>query len=445
MSQRIHRRSFLGAAVAGGAGVMLLPYKTVVGYAANEKLDIALIGGGGQGGSNAANVASENVVAICDVDPPYARSSYERFAGARRFTDFRQMLDRMDKELDAVVVSTPDHTHAVIAVAAMRRGKHIYCEKPLTRTVREARAMRLTAREHKIVTQMGNQGSASEGLRRAVEHATGGSVGTIREAHAWFGGGNDPRERPRETPSAPADFDWNLWLGPVPERPYHQDYVRGRWRNWRAFGTGSMGDFWCHTVNLAFRGLQLGSLWESDGDGGSRRIIRVEGKASDLNVETYPRNATVRYEFPARGDLPPARMTWTNGGPRPPAEVLPGQGMTENGCALVGEKGVVFSDCPWNTRYKLLPEKSFTDFKGPAKTLTRSPGHHAEWIQACKGGPKPFSTFDVGGPLTELALLGIVATLVEAPIEYDPVAGKVTNSAKADEWLHREYRPGWTL
>ncbi|MBP7936674.1 MAG: Gfo/Idh/MocA family oxidoreductase [Phycisphaerae bacterium] len=444
MTIRSNRRRFLKTAAASGVGVLLLPRHTVIGFAANEKLDLALVGAGGQGASNAGNVASENVVAICDVDTPYAEKSFKQFDKAKPFVDFRKMLDKMDKAIDAVVVSTPDHTHAVIAVAAMKRGKHVYCEKPLTRTVGEARVMRETAAKYKVVTQMGNQGSASEGLRRAVELATGGAVGTIQEAHVWFNGGNGPRNRPKDKPPVPAGLDWDLWLGPAPVRPYHPQYVRGKWRDWRAFGTGTMGDFWCHTVNLAFRGLQLGLLWQP-APGTSAGVIRVEGEASEINPETYPKWAKARYQFPARGNLPPAKMTWYNGGPRPPGEALPEHAVTEHGCALVGAKGTVFSDCPWNTRYKLLPEKRYAGFKGPPKTLPRSPGHHAEWIKACKGGPGTFSPFDIGGPLTEIALLGGITLLVGEPIEYDPVAGKIVNSPKADALLHREYRPEWTL
>ena len=398
MANRTSRRRFLKTTAASGVGLLLLPRHTVFGTSANEKLNIALVGAGGQGASNAGNVASENIVAICDVDTPYAGESFKKFEKAKHYVDFRKMLDEMDKSIDAVVVSTPDHTHAVIATAIMKRGKHVYCEKPLTRTVREARAMREVAVKYKVVTQMGNQGSASEGLRRAVEMATGGAVGTIKEAQVWFGGGNDPKDRPKDKPDVPADLDWDLWLGPAPVRPYHPTYVRGGWRNWRAFGNGSMGDFWCHTVNLAFRGLQLGRLWEPV-SGKAVGVIRVEGEASELNEETYPKWCKARYQFPARGDLPAARMTWLNGGPRPPAEILPEHAMTEHGCALVGEKGTVFSDCPWNTRFQLLPEKKFADFKGPDKTLPRTPGHHAEWIQACKGGPETFSPFKIGGPL----------------------------------------------
>lgn len=446
MANRTSRRRFLKTTAASGVGLLLLPRHTVFGFGANEKLNIALVGAGGQGASNAGNVASENVVAICDVDTPYAEKSFKKFEKAKHFVDFRKMLDEMDKEIDAVVVSTPDHTHAVVAVAAMKRGKHVYCEKPLTRTVREARLMREVAAKYKVVTQMGNQGSASEGLRRAVEMATGGAVGAIQEAHAWFGGGNGPQDRPKDKPDVPPGLDWDLWLGPAPVRPYHPTYVRGRWRTWRAFGSGTMGDFWCHTVNLAFRGMQLGLLWKP-ASGKSSRTIRIEGEASEINQETYPRWGKARYQFPARGNLPPVKFTWYNGkgDPRPPGEILPEHAMTEHGCALVGEKGTIFSDCPWNTRFKLLPEKKFVDFKGPAKTLPRSPGHHAEWIKACKGGPRTFSPFDIGGPLTEIAQLGAIAILIGEPIEYDPVAGNIVNSQKANALLHREYRSGWPL
>ena len=449
MNTRKNRRTFLRRTAAGGLGLMLLPdAELAFGYQANEKLNVAGIGVGGQGGGNIGAMGGENVVALCDVDQRRADGSFKRFTGAKRYADFRKMLEEMNKQIDAVVVSTPDHTHAVAAVTAMKSGKHVYCEKPLTRTVHEARLMRETAAKHKVVTQMGNQGSASEGLRRAVELVWSRSVvGDIKEAHVWLRGGNGPRERPEDRPPVPEGLDWNLWLGPAPERPYHPCYVPAAWRNWRAFGTGSMGDMGCHTTNLAFRGLRLDALWNpvpfyTPAEGA---VIRVEAEASEIHPETYPRWVKVRYEFPARGKLPPVSLTWYNGDPKPPEELLLGHKMTDHGCLVVGTKGSVFSECPWNTRFVMLPQKDFEGFQGPQPFLQRSPGHHAEWIRACKGEGKPFSNFDVGGPQTEMLLLGNVAMLAGHPIEYDPRAGKVIDDAAANRFLHREYRSGWSL
>jgi len=441
MSARIDRRSFLQRTALVSAAALVIPEaRSALGFPANEKLNIAIIGTGGRGSSNVGDVGSESIVALCDVDPDYCKPIYKQFEKARKFTDFRKMLDEAHKEFDAVVVSTPDHTHAVAAIAAMRLGKHVYCEKPLTRTVIEARAMRLVAQEKGVMTQMGNQGSASEGCRRAVELAWAGVIGPVREAHVWFEGGNSPIDRPGDSPQPPEGLDWDLWLGPAPERPFHPTYIRGGWRNWRSFGSGSAGDFFCHTFNITFRALRLDLLWSQPSG-----TIRVEGTASEVHPESYSRWALVRYSIPARGDLPPVKITWANGGPKPPAEALRGRAMTGTGCLLSGEKGAIFSDCPWNTQMELLPAKDFEGAQLPAPSIPRSPGHHAEWIQACKGGPKPFSHFGIGGPMTELAQLANASALVGHPIEYDPATGKIVNCAEANALIHREYRKGWSI
>lgn len=446
MEQRSSRREFLKNTAMAGIGFLVLSSgKLVRSYAANERLNIAIIGAGGYGWANLNAVSGENIVAICDVDERHAADAFKRYPDIPKYADFRKMLDEMHKQIDAVVVTTPDHTHAVASVAAMKLGKHVFCEKPLTQTVYEARVMRETAAKHKVFTQMGNQGSATEGLRRAVELAWAGIIGEVREAHVWFVGGNGPSDRPKDEPPIPEGLHWELWLGPAPYRPFHFTYIRGGWRNWRAFGTGALGDMGCHTMNMAFRALRLDLLWEPKTKRPPKAFIRVEGEASEIHPETYSRWVIVRYEFPARGDLPPVKLTWYNGVPKPPQEVLLGHPMTDSGCLILGSKGGIFSDCPWNTRFVLLPKNQFEGFQGPAPIIPRSPGHHTEWVQACKGGPKPFSSFDIGGPLTETVLLGNVALLVGHPIEYDPISGKIVNCVEANRFLHRDYRKGWTL
>lgn len=433
----------------GGAALAILPRSRLAfSYEANGKLNVAGIGIANQGRGNLDTIAGlgANVVALCDVDQKHAADTFRKFPQAKAFTDFRQMLDRLDSGIDAVVVSTPDHTHAVAAVAAMQRGKHVYCEKPLTRTVREARLMRETAIRQKVVTQMGNQGSAAGSLRRAVELAWGGVLGEIREAHVWFDGGNGPKERPKDTPPVPATLDWDLWLGPAEERPYHPSYLPATWRDWRAFGSGIVGDFGCHTGNIMFRALHLERLWDAAGGGQSeRRVIRIEAKPSERDREGYPRSSTTVLEVPARGDLPPARLT-LYAKDKPSPEILLGFPMGGWGDLLVGSKGSLYSECPWNTRYTLLPEARFDKFQGgPPESLPRTDSHHREWVEACQGKGRTFSPFEIGGPLTELLQLANLATLIEGPIEYDPVAGRVLNSTPADALLHREYRPGWSL
>ena len=447
MPSRLGRRRFLEASLAGAAGLVILDSRSARAYYANEKLNIAIVGACGQGGSNTAAVAGENLVALCDVDERRADETHKKYPHTQRCADFRKLLDERHRQIDAVVVSTPDHTHAVAAVAAMKLGKHVYCEKPLTRTVHEARVMRETAARHKVVTQMGNQGSANEALRRAVELAWAGTVGELREAHIWLAGGNGPQERPKDEPPVPPGLHWDLWLGPAPVRPYHPSYVPGSWRAWRAFGTGASGDMGCHTANLAFRALRLDLLWTPDpaAKPATPAVIRVATEVSELHPESYPKRLTATYEIPARGQLPPVKLTWHNGGRKPPKDVMLGYTLTEWGCLVSGSKGAIFSSCPWNTRFLLLPQAQYADHKGPVPTLPRSPGHHAEWIQACKGGPPPFSPFAIGGPLTELILLAHVAALAGRSIDYDPLAGKIVNCAEANPLLHREYRTGWTL
>ena len=448
MANKISRREMLRRTTLSGIGLWATRSSIWAEMKSpNEKLNIAIIGAGGQGGGNMGAVAGENIVALCDADERVTASASRRFPDAKRYADFRNMLDEIHDRIDAVVVSTPDHTHAVAAVAAMKLGKHAYCEKPLTRTVYEARVMRETAAKHNVVTQMGNQGSASEGLRRAVELAWGGVVGELREAHVWFNGGNGPQDRPKDEPPVPPGLHWDLWLGPAAYRPYHPAYAPGSWRNWRAFGSGCLGDFACHTMNMAFRALHLERLWDGRifETSSSPPLIRIEAEASESHPETYPRRIILRYTIPARGELRPVKLTWYNGGPKPPEDVLLGHSMTDNGCLVLGDKGAVFSDCPWNTRQVLLPQKEFEGFEGPQPTLPRSPGHHAEWVRACKGGPKPFSAFGIGGPLTELIQLGNAAVLVGHPLEYNPLSGKIVNCAESNRFLHRDYRSGWTL
>lgn len=449
MKSHLTRRSFLRTSSLSGAGLLILRHSRLAfAYEANSKLNLAGIGVGGQGRSDLDALAGlgVNVVALCDVDQARAGDIFQKQPQAKAFTDFRRMLDAMEPQIDAVLVATPDHTHAVAAVAAMKRGKHVYCEKPLTRTVHEARVLRETALKHKVVTQMGNQGSASDGLRRAVEFVWRGTIGEVREAHVWFDGGNGPQRRPTRTPPVPATLAWDLWLGPAPERPYHPCYLPASWRGWRAFGSGIVGDFGCHTGNLMFRALRLEQLWNFPAGAKPKRVvIRVEAQPSEVDQEGYPTAMRTVVELPARGELPPVRLT-LYAREKPSEALLLGYPRGGWGDLLVGSKGSIYSDCPWNTRYVLLPESKFGNVKGgPPESLPRSPGHHQEWVEACKGNGRTFSSFEIGGPLTELMQLCNLATLVAGPVEYDTVSGRVLNSKTANQLLHRSYRQGWLL
>jgi predicted dehydrogenase len=429
--------------------LLVLPCSRLAfGSQANNKLNIAGIGVGGQGRSDLDNFIGlgENIVALCDVDTARAGDIFQKCSSAKTYKDFRRMFDEMHKGIDAVLVATPDHTHAVAAIAAMKHGKHVYCEKPLTRTVFEARLMRETASRHKVVTQMGNQGSAENGLRRGVELVWNGTIGEVTEAHVWFDGGNGPQKLPTERPPVPASLDWDLWLGPAPERPYHSCYAPASWRGWRAFGSGIVGDFGCHTGNLMFRALGLQELWNLGTEKRSTRtVIRIEARPSEVDQEGYPTSMVAVVDLPARGELPPVKLK-VYAKERPSEDLMLGYPQAGWGDLLVGTKGSIYSNCPWNTRYVLLPKDKFQQIKGgPPQTIPASIGHHKEWVEACKGNGQTFSSFEIGGPLTELMQLVNLATLVEGPIEYDPVRIRVLNSKPAQHLIHREYRKGWVL
>ncbi len=441
------RRNFIQRSMIAGAGLVILRDRCLATAAtANDKLNIAAIGVAGQGRSNIDNVAglNQNLVAFSDVDHHYAADTFKKYPQAKVYKDFRVMLDEQGKQIDAVLVCTPDHTHAVAAIAAMRLGKHVYCEKPLTRTVQEARAMRLVAREAKVVTQMGNQGSSSKELRRAVELVWGGAIGEVREAHVWFDGGNAPMKRPTEQPPIPDTLAWDLWLGPAPERPFNPCYIEGKWRGWRDFGSGIIGDFGCHTANTMFRALKLEQLWNAPGDAKSV-IIKVECQPSERDLEGYPTGSRTVIDLPARGEMPPVKLT-LYAKEKPAESLMLGYARGGWGDLLVGAKGSLYSSDPWNTNYALLPEKQFDDYKSNIpESLPRSQGHHREWIDACKGLGKTFSSFEIGGPLTELMQLANLSALVEGPVAYDVVSGKIVGSGPASRLAHREYRPGWRI
>lgn len=448
MKTAVSRRRFLRQSTSAGAGLLILRNsKLAFAYEANSKLNIAGIGVGGQGrGSlDAFHNYGHNIVALCDVDAKRAGDIYKKHPSAKAYQDFRKMFDEMEKGIDAVLVATPDHTHAVAAVAAMKRGKHVYCEKPLTRTVQEARVMRETAAQHKVVTQMGNQGSAESRLRRAVELVWGGVIGEVREAHVWFDGGNGPMTRPADAPPVPNELNWDLWLGPAAWRPYHPSYVPASWRSWRAFGSGIVGDFACHTANIMFRALHLEQLWDKSKSPGSTKVIRFQAWPSEMDQEGYSTSLRVVMDIPARGELPPFKLTWY-AKEKPSEDLMLGHKRGGWGDLLVGSKGSIYSDNPWNAHYVLLPESRFEDFSGgPAESIPRVKSHQWEWVEACKGSGKTFSGFEIGGPLTELAQLANLASLVEGPLEYDTLSGHILNSNAASNLLHREYRKGWSL
>jgi predicted dehydrogenase len=435
----LSRRDFVKATAAAAAFTIVPSY--VLGGPRNippsEKLNIAAIGIGGRGAGDIDEVSSENIVALCDVDWKLAAGTFERYPKAKKYRDFREMLEK-EKNIDAVIVATPDHTHAVAAMMAIKMGKHIYCEKPLTHSIYEARMVTEAARKAKVATQMGNQGQATEEHRLLCELILDGAIGPVREVHSWCNRPISQRgvERPTDTPPVPEQLSWDLWLGPAPKRPYHPSYHPFSWRGWWDFGTGVLGDIGCHQLSPVFKALKLGYP------------TSVEASTSGVNSETAPLASIVRYEFPARGDLPPVTLTWYDGGlmPARPPEFEDGRRLGEADDNLfVGDKGKILG-------HRLIPESKMQEYKKPPKTLPRSPGHHKEWINACKGGPPAGSNFDVAGPLAEVVLLGNVAVRLSGKLYekglklyYDGPNMKVTNFPEANELIHCEYRQGWTL
>jgi len=436
---KVTRRGFMrtAAAVAG----LTIVRRDVLGgprhVPPSEKLNIAGVGIGGRGAGDLHELESENIVALCDVDQKYAAKVFKKYPNAKKHRDFRRMLDSQ-KNIDAVVIATPDHTHAVIATAAIKMGKHVYCEKPLAHSILEVRKLTEAAREAGVATQLGNQGQASEGARLVCEFIWDGAIGPVREIHSWCNRPISPRgiDRPKETPPVPKTLDWDLWLGPAPRRPYHSCYHPFTWRGWWDFGTGVLGDIGCHQFAPIFRALKLGYP------------TSVEACSSGVNSETAPLASIVRYEFPGRGDMPPLKLTWYDGGlmPARPAELEEGLrfGNADDNL-FIGDKGKMLG-------HRLIPETKSKEYGRPPRVLPRSPGHHKEWINACKGGDPAGSNFDVSGPLTEVVLLGNVALrmgkqLYEKGLKlyYDGPKMKVTNLPEANQYIHHAYREGWSL
>jgi predicted dehydrogenase len=446
MRRRINRRHFLqsSGAAATAAGFWLtggLSESRAAQNTPNERLNVAFVGCGGQGGGNVNNTAGVpgvNVVALCDVDDARAKGAFDRYPNVTKYKDFRVMLEKQ-KDIDAVVVSTPDNTHFHAALLAMRAGKHVYCEKPLTHDVWEARQLAETARQRRVATQMGNQGTSANGTREAAEILRSGAIGDVREVHAWT---DRPgtywrqghTQRPKERPPVPPTLDWDKWLGPAPERPYSPAYVPFAWRGWWDFGTGALGDMGCHILNLTWMALRPGAP--------SSVVAEVD---QPINNESPPNGALVTYEFPARDSRPAFTLKWYEVR-RPPMELFEGQRLTGGGSLFIGTKGKLYSNDDYGARYILLPRDQFESYRRPDPSLPRSPGHHAEWVRACKGGPAAMSNFpDYSGPLTEMVLLGNVAMKAGRRIVWDSAKLQCVDNADATRYLRREYRKGWEI
>ncbi|HTI49458.1 MAG TPA: Gfo/Idh/MocA family oxidoreductase [Planctomycetaceae bacterium] len=456
MARQQNRRKFLAETAAIGVGAWVAgPNLAAMARSPNEQLNIACIGVGGKGSGDTDHAGQfGNIVALCDIDDRRLDGKSEKFPQAKKFHDFRRMLEEMEKSIDAVTVSTPDHTHAAASMMAIRLKKHVYTQKPLTWSVAEARALREAAHKYGVCTQMGNQGQSLDGSRTSIEIIRSGVLGDVHTVHVWtdrcgrfWKQAPDVVARPMDQPAVPPFVHWDLFLGPAPERPYHPAYHPFAWRGWRDFGTGALGDMACHVSNMAFLALNL------------QYPTSISAENSEVNPETFQQWATITFEFPAGKGHGPVKFVWWEGvrdGNRnlPPAELFHGEKIEENGLLLIGSKGTLYSPNAYGATYKLLPTATFEGYKPPEPTLPRfgddnnsDSNQKKEWIAAIRAG-KPelaLSNFGYAGLLTEAMLLGNVAIRAGKKIEWDGAAMKIPNAPEAQQFLSREYRRGWTL
>ncbi len=450
MTEQLTRRDFVRQttlAAGASAAAAVVPRHALGGsrhIAPSEKMNIAGIGIGGMGAGNLRNMESENIVALCDVDKNYAAKTIKRYPDAKFYVDFREMLDKR-KDIDGVMIATPDHTHAVISMAAMRAGKHVYCQKPLTHDVYEARMLAQAAKEAKVATQMGIQGHSGEGIRLICEWIGAGLIGEVHEVDAWCSLTYYPwghaswssqwSERPKETPPVPTGLDWDLWIGPAPMRPYHRAYHPRTWRCWWDFGSGMMGDRGVHTLDPVCWPLKLGAP------------TSVDATSCGNTPEIHPLSAVITFRFPARDDMPPLKLTWYEGTrpPRPP-ELEDGRRMpAEGGVLFKGTKGTIMCGVTGGSP-RIIPEAKMQEAELPAKTIARVGGsHEQDWVRACKAGEPAGADFSYSGPLTEFCCLGNIAKRVDARIEWDAKNIKITNVPDANKFVKTEYRTGWEL
>ena len=464
---KVSRRKFLGTAAAA-AGITIVP-RHVLGagfQAPSDTVNVAVVGyKHGMGTSNLLNVArTDNIVALCDCDESDAakaamvnRGIPEKFPKTKFHKDFRQMLDKQ-KDIDAVVVATPDHNHAVVAMAAMQMGKHVYVQKPLTRTISEARALAAAARQYKVVTQMGNQGHSEEGLRLMQEWLDAGAIGSVREVHCWTNRPIWPQgmPRPTEQQAVPDGLDWEMWIGPAPMRPFHRTYHPFGWRAWQDFGAGAMGDMACHVMDASYTILKLGAptsviatlaynfLPPKPGERGF-------GQRVEYN-DSYPPSSVIHLAFPERGNMPAVKLHWYDGGllPERPEDLEPERKLPESGTIFVGDKGKMWCET-YSESPRLIPESAMTAFTvRPAKTLPRVPGgrdgHEKNWLDAIRQKGQAVSNFDYAAPFTESVLLGNVALRFPGTrLMWDGPNMKVTNVLEANQYVQHTYRQGWSL
>jgi predicted dehydrogenase len=436
MTANMKRRDFLKLAGAGGLLAAFPTPALLRAQNVNSKLNVACIGIGSRGADNVNGVSGENIVALCDIDENVLNTNKERFPQAKLFRDFRKMYDEAAKDFDAVVVSTPDHTHAAAAIRGMKLGKHCYCEKPLAHNVKEIRDMMAIAQEKKLATQMGTQIHAEDNYRRVVELVRAGAVGAIKEVHVWCGSRWGGRPFETDTPDVPANIDWDLWLGPAPERSYHPQYFGGSWRCFWTFGNGTLGDMACHYMDLPFWALHLDAP----------KTVEAFSEEKPTS-EVAPGQLRVEYTFAERqirsSVRPAVTLNWYDGGLQP--AILKEKGLPEDwgaGVLFVGDGGLLLADYG---RRLLFPQDKFADFKAPEKTIPDSVGHHQEWINACKIGSPTTCNFGYSGTLAQTVLLGAVAFRTGKKLEWNPTTMTATNCPEAEQYLSRSYRKGWEV
>ncbi|MCP4610709.1 MAG: Gfo/Idh/MocA family oxidoreductase [Planctomycetes bacterium] len=441
----ISRRKFLKASTGTIAAVTIVP-RHVLGRgmrAPSEKLNIAGIGAGGMGGGDINSVSGgNNIVALCDVDLLRA-STIKRYPKAKVFRDFRKMFDEMEDKIDAVVVGTPDHTHAVAAMAAIKRGKHVYCEKPLAHSVAEVRALMKAAKDYNVVSQLGNQGHSYNTIRTFCEWIWDGAIGNVHTIHCGcsaVNSGIDKLGSLSERHEIPKELEWDLWLGPAKWRRYHPAYLPGAWRGWVPFGNGTVGDWTCHVVDPVFWALDLGAP--------KTIVAQVDNYDPKTQGDAYPKGDIITYEFPAKGGRGPITMVWHSGTCRIPRakELEPGRKGVDTGAYVYGDKGVIMYGSHGAGGVRIIPEKAMKAYESPEKKIPRVRGHHNDWLRAIREGRKAGSDFSYGGPLTEIAMLGVVALKMPGvKLRWDAQAVKFTNCDEANMFVDPPYRKGWTL
>jgi predicted dehydrogenase len=487
-NKSVSRRHFIKGAALTAAAFTIVPRHVIGGpgfTAPSDKVNIAGVGVGGMGRANLLNLSTQNIVALCDIDWDYTKKAYDRldadteraqarlkdakneeerksigdqaenfkrlkeqYTKAKQYKDYRQMLDKQ-KDIDAVVIATPDHTHAVIALAAMKMGKHVYVQKPLTYTVHESRVLADEARKAKVITQMGNQGHSSDDARKINEWIADGAIGKVREVHVWTNRPIWPQgiSRPQDSPAVPDTLDWELFLGPAPYRPYNPAYTPFKWRGWVDYGVSALGDMGAHLIDHPNWALKLGAPVSIEA------TSTPFGKSKDASgkdiLETYPLASVVHYEFAARGDMPAVKMIWYDGGLMPPRpeEMEPTENIDKGGGVLfIGEKGKLMHGT-YGANPRLLPKSKMESYKQPKPTIARvTTSHEMDWVNGIKNNKQPSSNFDYAGPLTETMLLGVVATMVPGKkLLWDGPAMKITNVPEANEYIRRQYRQGWAL